>query len=224
MAAFDVITEATNSSQAPAIRTGHTTPWVVMETQRSQFWSDRRASKGSLMHKESGLLAVIGTEMEANGASGLSVPEWQKQCRDTKFVADITTQANAVLHPAPTAPAPTPALTPQEQAQKAQQYGLPEGRSEQPQHRLQAVGHHNRGCTTMGQPKGWPFVFKVLTDLYVRPESPSLRCRGHTNRRQVLLPHYPRRSSCAVHRKDSLGGCKRSPAHVVRLCVLHCPS
>ena len=43
-------------------------------------------------------------------------------CTQKHRLADITTQVNAALRPAPAAPAPAPTLTPAEQAQKAQQY------------------------------------------------------------------------------------------------------
>jgi hypothetical protein len=48
-----------------------------------------------LLHKQSGQLLVIGTDAET--ASGVSVPEWAKTCRSSKFDKDITAEVKAAL-------------------------------------------------------------------------------------------------------------------------------
>jgi hypothetical protein len=48
-----------------------------------------------MLKGQSGQLLVIGTLEEAETNSGLSLPEWQKTCRSSKFDKDVTAEVKA---------------------------------------------------------------------------------------------------------------------------------
>jgi hypothetical protein len=60
--------------------------------------------------------------LDANDPNRSKVYIAMMTCSPKRRLADITTQVNEVLHPAPKPEAPAAPLTPAEQAQKAQQY------------------------------------------------------------------------------------------------------